>query len=687
MLGAALLFWGWQCDLWLVAGVMAVGLESARWVPARWEFSETDFRRVWDFCAFLFLASLVYALTANEGLGAMREALRNANLANQRTAMLKSAQSALDLFKWMPILFFLIVLVQRYSQRGRIPLTVFSGILRRRQWRTKHEDRQPDPGLDTGYPYFAAILISAAVPHRPGLGFFGGLCLLLGWALWEQRSRRYPPAVWGMMLAGAIGLGYLGLGGLYRLHKAVDELDPQFLLKFRRASTDPRKIRTALGELGRLKLSGRIMLWLENKGPGPPPRLLREATYRLYSASVWRNPGGRDDFQNLPWETNETSWVLLPPKPAETVIGLSCFLPGGQGLLPLPHGVVRLDRLPVFTLKTNRLGAVLVEAGPAVAEFEARWGPGATLDAPPSEEDSGALPERDAAAVEQISTELGLAALSGPEVLKRIRTFFEDHFKYTVVLQVPMKDETGQTPLSRFLLDQRAGHCEFFATAATLLLRQAGIPARYAVGYSVQESSGSRFVVRERHAHSWCLAWLNGAWREFDPTPGGWVAAETLRASPWEVITDRWSRVWYEFSKWRYGQTGLRRYLGWIIVPVLVLLVIQLIRQRGWRRSGAANRGGSAGRVWPGLDSEFYRVQRRLGELGLGPMPGEPMRAWLRRLQQATLPPAAQPLLATLLALHYRYRFDPLGLEPADRDALREQADQCLARLNQPSPK
>ena len=38
--------------------------------------------------------------------------------------------------------------------------------------------------------------------------------------------------------------------------------------------------------------------------------------------------------------------------------------------------------------------------------------------------------------------------------------------------------------MTRFLCEHRTGHCEYFATATTLLLRAAKIPARYAVGYA-----------------------------------------------------------------------------------------------------------------------------------------------------------------------------------------------------------
>jgi hypothetical protein len=43
--------------------------------------------------------------------------------------------------------------------------------------------------------------------------------------------------------------------------------------------------------------------------------------------------------------------------------------------------------------------------------------------------------------------------------------------------------------------------------------------------------------------------------------------------------------------------------------------------------------------------------------------------------------PEVSGALQELLRLHYRYRFDPRGLTPADREALRREATTCLAQL------
>jgi hypothetical protein len=233
--------------------------------------------------------------------------------------------------------------------------------------------------------------------------------------------------------------------------------------------------------------------------------------------------------------------------------------------------------------------------------------------------------------------------------------------------------------LSRFLLQTRAGHCEYFATATVLLLREAGIPARYAVGYSVQEPGMGGYVVRLRDAHAWCIVWNDEKkiWEDFDTTPGTWFAVESARGgSPW--ASDVWWWLHFQFSRLRWGQTHLRQYILMGLVPVLALLLFQIVRQR--RRRGALA-GLGRKMVWPGLDSEFYEVEKQLAQRGLAREPNESLAEWFERAAaEPGLSELKSPLRA-LLRLHYRYRFDPDGLSDADREELRREARECVERL------
>ncbi|RNL86433.1 transglutaminase TgpA family protein [Halostreptopolyspora alba] len=79
----------------------------------------------------------------------------------------------------------------------------------------------------------------------------------------------------------------------------------------------------------------------------------------------------------------------------------------------------------------------------------------------------------------------------------------------------------GADPLSHFLLESRVGFCEQFAAAMTVMARQAGIPARVAVGYTSGEHvSGDTWRVTESDAHAWPELYFEGqGWLRFEPTP------------------------------------------------------------------------------------------------------------------------------------------------------------------------
>jgi len=284
-------------------------------------------------------------------------------------------------------------------------------------------------------------------------------------------------------------------------------------------------------------------------------------------------------------------------------------------------------------------------------------------------------------ALETVISDLHLRGKDYGETLRAIQGFFQGQFTYSTWQDGADVSKTNETPIDRFLLRTRSGHCEYFATATVLLLRQLRIPARYAVGYFVHEPSGHGYVVRARDAHAWCIVWNQAkeVWENFDTTPASWVAEESKRASPWQWLSDIWSRLTFELAKLRWGQSHLREYVLLALVPLLIALLTQIIRKR--RRTPAPETGLSNAVVWPGLDSELYEIEKKLAARGLPRRPDEPMARWLERAASVERIPGLDELLATLLRLHYRYRFDPQGLDDADRQDLRRKANAFLARL------
>jgi transglutaminase-like putative cysteine protease len=99
---------------------------------------------------------------------------------------------------------------------------------------------------------------------------------------------------------------------------------------------------------------------------------------------------------------------------------------------------------------------------------------------------------------------------------------------FTYDLDVPAL--RGDDALTDFVLDDRVGYCEYFATAMAVMLRQTGIPARVATGFlpgrvtgEADPSAGielTEYTVSTSDAHAWVEVLFPGAgWVTFEPTP------------------------------------------------------------------------------------------------------------------------------------------------------------------------
>lgn len=97
--------------------------------------------------------------------------------------------------------------------------------------------------------------------------------------------------------------------------------------------------------------------------------------------------------------------------------------------------------------------------------------------------------------------------------------------KYISYNESPEKAENGGELLTQ-ILSGHGGYCVHYATAAALMLRYFGIPARYAEGYylSADDAAQARdgiITVTEKNAHAWAEYYAEGVgWVPFETTPG-----------------------------------------------------------------------------------------------------------------------------------------------------------------------
>jgi hypothetical protein len=112
-------------------------------------------------------------------------------------------------------------------------------------------------------------------------------------------------------------------------------------------------------------------------------------------------------------------------------------------------------------------------------------------------------------------------------IAQRLAEKLKQDYAYSLDLSSANPDRDG---VEDFLFSMRQGHCEYFASALTVMCRALDVPARLATGFLVDEydASTDNYVVREWDAHAWTEVYAQGL---------GWVNVD---ATPARV--DRWSR-------------------------------------------------------------------------------------------------------------------------------------------------
>ena len=192
-------------------------------------------------------------------------------------------------------------------------------------------------------------------------------------------------------------------------------------------------------------------------------------------------------------------------------------------------------------------------------------------------------------------------------------------------------------PLRAFLLNQLASHCEFFATAATVMLRTRGVPARYVTGFVAAEINpiGGYWVARNEDAHAWCEAWDPArGWVIVEATPAGGVPGP--RRSP--AFSQFWDAAAAAIARLRqtYGERGawwaVRAVAAGLLSPSGLLIAACLGvagAAAGWRRWRAARIDDPARRR---ARRRLRSLDRSLRRAGLVRDPGEPLHAFADRV-------------------------------------------------------
>ena len=192
------------------------------------------------------------------------------------------------------------------------------------------------------------------------------------------------------------------------------------------------------------------------------------------------------------------------------------------------------------------------------------------------------------------------------EIVETVQTYFDENIPYTLK---PGSTPEGEDFINYFLTQNRKGYCAHFASAATLMFRQMGIPARYVEGYAfsfesalasdekkdlkyedyfkgystIGDSTVLEVEVTDAMAHAWVEIYVDGfGWRPVEVTPGSnetvdeddfWSAfSQMLQNSQMNVGNTNQNGL---------GKLNLSEYKGlvyYVIAIIGILIVIAVLR-------------------------------------------------------------------------------------------------------------
>ena len=400
ILGASMLLWGWQTGFLLYALPMALVLESSRWIKWRWSISDREFNNIADISGLVFFVLVIYVFSI-DGAGGI-----------------------FVILTIMPFVLFLLVMVQRYSQQGIIKLSALFVSLRRLE---AQDARDLNREIDLTLPYFLLCILSASAGNQRTIWFFILSSLLFAVVLWSFRPGRYHGLLWAALLGVSLTMAYGGQIGLRHLHQSIQVSMMQLFEKYMWRYRDPDRATTAIGSIGRLKLSNRIVLRVMTKGRLAQPLLLREASYSKYGYGIWSNTD--TGFKLIDPDITPGSWTLEPKRGADSV-AIATYMIKDTGVIPLPQGTTNIRDSSAIQINRNRYGAVRMEARKGWVKYRTDYRPGDIEDSPPDKQDLY-IADNYRPDFLRLAREWGLYGEKPRQILQTVERNFAEKFRYS----------------------------------------------------------------------------------------------------------------------------------------------------------------------------------------------------------------------------------------------------------------
>ncbi|HNW83638.1 MAG TPA: transglutaminase domain-containing protein [bacterium] len=635
LIGISTLFWGY-CTGWTVFSILAaVVFEASRLVKTKFDLKKSDYIRISDLSSVVMIILLIYSFLENE----------------PRMIFLSFIAS-------MPIVFMPLMFAQLYSFKDTVIIgtAVGNGV----------HTHQP---LDIRTVYMLMIFVSSGAAASDDKWFLIFTLVLVLWLFSGSVKSTKSFLRYAVFSVAAFFLVFSISVGIVITHNILREKMMELYRNWYMSQTsDPFKSSTAMGETGYLKLSGNIVMRINPEKREGIPIYLKVSDYNLLSGSVWHSRS-KDTISVFP--DGEKVWQFFGEGEGAYKMSVSSWMgKGGKGVLALPVGSKRALKMDVAGIEKTGLGSILVEEGPDLLEYVITYDHDFRNEPPPDDKDL-MIPATEKPVIDTVIKTNLLKGYDDRETLSKIESFFST-FSYTLDLE----NKSGNSVLDEFFNKTRSGHCEYFATATTLLLRANGIPARYSTGYSVSEYSllEKKFLVRSRDAHAWVTAYIDGKWETVDTTPLQWRTFDKKEGSFMEPVKDFFSWLRLQYENFRKQKNEQFNRLLVIIASILTIFMMVRIYFRKKLVRNESEPEHFSGRI-EGLDSPFYQVLIKCKEDGIIRNDNETIRKWV--IKNSDKLKNHQDLI-NLVNLHEELRFNPEVKKGEIFDALQKGCDQWI---------
>lgn len=304
-----------------------------------------------------------------------------------------------------------------------------------------------------------------------------------------------------------------------------------------------------LGSFGELKLDPTIIMRIELNPMIPSPYYWRGMTLDYFDGTSWNNTlintrrsvrRINDEFVVQPSSgTSVTQKIMLEPFDSDVIFGL-------DRVISIKGDFIRLEKNPATSLFVYKKGArrlqYVVRSDVVTTAQSTDFGLWKSyLNIPDF------LRDKIKAFTDNVLRSESTKPMSDLQKASTIERYLKKNYRYSLNVKPP---DDNINPVLYFLFESKAGYCEHYATAMTMMLRSAGIPSRVVTGFSGGELNeyGGYIIVRQSDAHSWVEAVIDGSWRRFDPTPSVLVEQPSALALYIDVLRMKWERYVVAFS-------------------------------------------------------------------------------------------------------------------------------------------